>query len=607
MRNFARSTLTSREGTVTQSIFGPKTEFGQAIHAMKYRAPEETFDDYCVRYARTTADDEWHFRRLIRYLRNQQMLPAGRQQLAVGRPYQTTAFNCFVGASVPDDTEGIFEAVKRGALTLRSGGGVGWDFSTLRPSGEPIRGLGHGAVASGPVSFMHVWNSMCGTIMSAGERRGAMMGVLRVDHPDILKFVRAKQDQETLKNFNISVAVTDDFMEALASDGLYDLKFGATKFGQVRAEDVWAAIMENNWDYAEPGVLFIDRINEWNPLWYCEKIAATNPCAEQPLPPSGACLLGSINLVKLLVPAHEANGPALAAAAGKQVVRYELDLELLDDVTDAMVRAFDNVIDRTTYPLEEQRLEALAKRRMGIGVTGMANALEVMGMPYATPEYLDAQDRVLKLIMARAYRTSAELARKKGPFPKWDADSYCAGRFFLERLPGELSDEIRKSGLRNGLLTSIAPTGTISMAADNVSSGIEPVYALRAERLIFTPTGQRAFSTVDHALEFYGVEGRTADRVTAEEHIDVLCRAQRYVDSSISKTCNVAGQVGGEGPGVSYSDFKKLYLRAWAGGAKGCTTFNINGKRVGIMKSADPSDEGAACVFDAATGTRSCE
>lgn len=594
-------------GTTTNG-YGPQTDFGKTIHAMKYRSPEETFDDYCVRYSRTTCDNEKDFRRLVRYLRDQVILPAGRQQLAVGRPHQTTGFNCFVGATVPDDTRGIFESVTDGAMTLRSGGGVGWDFSTIRPEGEPIRGLGYGAVASGPISFMHVWHSMCGTIMSAGERRGAMMGVLRIDHPDVLKFVRAKQDMQSLTNFNISLAITDAFMEALYKDGLYKPTFKGVEYGALRAVDVWSAVMESNWDFAEPGCLFIDRINRLNPLYYCETIAATNPCAEQPLPPNGACLLGSINIVKLLQPAHEANGLMLAAQGGKQQVRYEIDWDMLRDAVDASVRAFDNVIDRTTYPLESQRLEALAKRRMGVGVTGMANALEVIGHPYASAEYLNMQGLILNEILRQSYLTSCELAEESGVFPLWDAGKYCEGEFFNSSLDNELKTMIRKHGLRNGLLTSIAPTGTISLAADNISSGIEPVFAHRIERDILTPKGKQTFEIIDAAFNHYGVKGRTSAEVSAEEHIDVLCNAQRFVDSSISKTCNVTGQVGGEGPGVPYSDFKKLYLRAWEGGAKGCTAFNSNGKRMGILQAVKEADDpGAACFVDLATGQRSCE
>ncbi len=582
--------------------YGPSTDFGRMVHAMKYRAPEETFDHYCVRYARATTDNDRDFYRLIRLLRDQVVLPAGRQQIAVGRPHQITAFNCFVGAAIPDDTRGIFQSVSDAAVTLRSGGGCGWDFSTLRPDGELVRGLGLGAKASGPVSFMHVWNAMCGTIMSAGERRGAMMGVLRCDHPDILKFVGAKMTAGALTNFNISVACTDEFMEAVEADGLYKLRFGGNTYGDVRARDVWGPMMDGNWDNGEPGVLFIDRINRRNPLRYCETIYATNPCAEQPLPPDGACLLGSVNLLKLLVP--QRSGPIAEVGA----MRYDLDYDLLADAVTAMVRAFDNVIDRTPYPLPAQAAEARAKRRMGVGVTGMANALETMGKPYGSPAYLAEQDRVLHTVMVTAYRASLELAREKRPFPLWDADKYCEGEFF-KGLPDDLQVLARRYGLRNGLLTSIAPTGTISLAADNVSSGIEPVFMERYNRIIKTPDGDREFEIIDAAYNQYGTKPRPAHEITPAEHVAVLCGAQKWVDSSISKTINITGQVGGEGPGTTFAEFKDVYMACYRGGAKGCTTFNANGKRAGILRPADTTDEigaGAACVFDPAIGAKEC-
>lgn len=604
--------------------YGPRTDFGKTIHATKYRTSDERFDDYAVRYARAvSANDEHLFRRVLRYCRDQSLLPAGRQQHSMGRPYLTTAYNCFVGGDVPDSYEGIMDALKWGGMTLRTGGGVGWDFSTLRPNGEPIRGLGHGSFASGPVSFMRVWNTNCETILTAGHRRGAMMGVLRVDHPDIIQFVGAKRATGELKNFNISVAVTDAFMEALESDGLYDLRFGDTRYAPVRAVDVWARIMESNWDWAEPGVLFIDQINQRNPLYYCETIRATNPCAEQPLPAWGACLLGSINIVKMLTPGQIGGGlsaqeemhgygssvlPFRERVVDSRASQWSIDFDLLDDVVDTAVRAFDNVPERTMFPLEQQRKEALDKRRMGVGVTGMANAIEVMGCRYGTSDYIAHQDRVLERIAHRAYRTSIELAKEKGPFPLFDSDKYLAGHFVTHVLPEDIRHGIAKHGLRNGLLLSIAPTGTISAAADNLSSGIEPPYAIRGQSDIEMPSGKVTFNTVDHAFEFFGVTCQTADETTAEQHIDVLCAAQRFVDSSISKTCNVAGQIAGAGPGVQFVDFKQLYQRAYVGGAKGCTTFNKNGKLFGVRRNLDDVEadsDGLACTFDE-MGRRTC-
>lgn len=609
----------------SSDLYGPRTSFGQAIHAAKYRAPEENFDDYCVRYSRAVSDNERDFRRTLQYTRSQELLPAGRQQHSMGRPYLTTAFNCFVGGIIPDSFEGIMDSLKEGGMTLRTGGGVGWDFSTLRPDGEPIRGLGHGSFSSGPISFMKIWSEMCETILTAGHRRGAMMGVLDIHHPDILKFITAKKDGTTLKNFNISVAVSDRFMEALYDDGLYSLEFQGTKFADARATDVWAILMENNWDWAEPGILFMDRINERNPLKYCETISATNPCGEQPLPPYGACLLGSINLPKLLRPKHTQSSIHLMRAGVISInearrdisIQYEVDYEKLADVVDCAVRAFDNVIDRTNFPLEAQRREALDKRRMGLGYTGMANCLEILGYTYGSPGYLEMQKGIGLEITIQAYKSSIKLAKEKGAFPLFDADEYCEGWFVNNVIP-ELKDDIRRFGLRNGLLTSQAPTGTISMAADNVSSGIEPPFSLKTKFTLHMPgrdQGLIELEGTDYAFEFFGVRGKTSGEVTAEEHIDVLCTAQSTTDSAVSKTCNVEGQVAGEGPGMGFEDFKRLYLRAWEGGAKGCTTFNKNGKRQGVRESLDQEaaasnfvqQDGAACFIDPNNGTRSCD
>lgn len=606
-------------------VYGPRTAFGQLLHSTKYRAPEEKYDDYCVRWSRATTDTDRDFRRAIRYTRDMLILPAGRQQHSMGRPYLTTAYNCYVGGLIGDSYEDIMEALKLGGMTLRTGGGMGWNFDTLRPEGEPIRGLGPGSFASGPISFMRVFDVNCETILTAGHRRGAMMGVMRVDHPDILKFIAAKRATGQLRNFNISVAVTNEFMEALANDGLYWLQFNGVRYQQVRAQDVWAKIMESNWDWAEPGVLFIDRINERNPLYYCEKIYATNPCAEQPLPPWGACLLGSINIVKALSPSRIGNIVDFARPEGSGVSidqrivdprssKYDIDYELLADAVDTAVRCFDNVPERTIFPLIQQKEEALAKRRMGLGVTGMANAIEIMGHRYGSPSYIAVQDQILEAIALQAYKTSIELAKEKGSFPLFDSEQYLRGWFVNNALNGEIRNDIRKHGLRNGLLLSIAPTGTISMAADNVSSGIEPPYAVHGKYTIIMPSGKEVFDTVDYAYEFHGIRCQTANETSAEQHIDVLCAAQRWVDSSISKTCNVNGQIAGKGEGVSFSDFKKLYLRAWEGGAKGCTTYNINGKLQGVRVVAEDDVEveaeaeaEGACIIDPETGIRSCD
>ena len=597
-------------------MIGPVTAFSQQLHAEKYRGPNESFDDYTVRFARAANDGESHFRALLDALRDQRLLPAGRMQLAVGRPHRITAINCFVGDSIDDSMEGIFKALTKGALTLRTGGGVGWDFSTLRPAGDPIRGLGFRAYSSGPVSFMGVWDAMCRTILSAGRRRGAMMGILRVDHPDILAFIKAKQDQTTLAMFNVSVAVTDAFMAAVENGDEYELGFNGASYGRADARQVFSTMMENNWDWAEPGVIFIDRINCMNPLGYCETIAGTNPCSEQPLPPNGACLLGSLNLVKYLTPRYgslaavdEDEHGSVKLAPGA----FEIDFDRFGRDVETAVRAFDRVIDTTFYPLEEQKVEAEAKRRMGLGLTGVGNALEVCGHAYASEGYLALQDQILESLRDIAYEVSVDLAKSKGAFPTFQADGWL-GSGFAETLPDSLRENIAKHGLRNGLLLSIAPTGTISLTADNVSSGIEPPYALEARRTIATEDGPQEVEIADWAWRVHGVRGRTAQGVTAAEHVDVLCRAQAFIDSAVSKTCNVNGvkTANGDGDGVTFKEFKQLYLQAYEGGAKGCTTFNINGKRAGIIEAADepearPETDGGACFIDAATGERGCE
>jgi ribonucleoside-diphosphate reductase alpha chain len=626
------------------TTIGPKNLFSQNLHGEKYRADGETFDDYCVRFSRTTSDGDDHFHRLLGMTREQRFLPAGRQQRAVGTPHQITAFNCFVADTIEDSMSSIMKTLTQGATTMRAGGGKGWDFSTLRPQGDRVNGLGDGAFASGPISFMAMWDAMCTTIMSGGGRRGAMMGVMRVDHPDVRKFIHAKRVpadvqvlwdiveampdsplrfqavmalQKTLKltSFNISLAMTDEFMEAVKVDGLFTLKFDGKSYGEVRALDLWSEIMESNWDWAEPGVLFIDRINKMNPLAYCETIAATNPCAEQPLPPNGACLLASLNLVKYLRPL------GVMLANGRPA--YSFDYEQFEqDIRDA-VRAVDNVIDRTMYPLPEQAAEAKAKRRMGLGYTGIANCIETMGFPYGTSGYIAELEKIHRFYTNTAYRASIELAGEKGSFPLFDADKWLDSGFAKS---GVLDDDvlwgIKHTGLRNGLLMSIAPTGTISLCADNVSSGGEPVFALEQRRTVRMAEGTVEVDLNDYAYTEFGTVGRTADEVTPKEHIDVLCAMQKYTDSAVSKTCNVYGQKGGKGPGLTFAEFQGLYMQAYDGGAKGCTTFNSNGKRMGILQAKPVAEEqqnpqeteatgtdGApkACFFDPATGMKTCE
>ena len=387
-------------------------------------------------------------------------LPAGRITAGAGTERSVTLFNCFVMGTIPDTMGGIFDALKEAALTMQQGGGIGYDFSTIRPRGAEVKGVA--ADASGPLSFMDVWDAMCRTIMSAGSRRGAMMATMRCDHPDIEAFIEAKKDPARLRMFNLSVLVTDAFMAAVKADGSWELQFGGRVYHTVRARDLWNRIMRNTFDFAEPGVIFIDRINAMNNLGYCETIAATNPCGEQPLPPYGACLLGSINLATLVRDAFDDHS--------------SMDMEALDRLVRVAVRAMDNVVDSSRFPLPQQAQEAQAKRRIGLGVTGLADALLMLGLRYGSDEAARITEIWMHAIARSAYLASVDLAREKGAFPLFDAAGFLASGS-MAHMDEDVREAIRTHGIRNALLTSVAPTGTISLYAGNVSSGIEPVFA----------------------------------------------------------------------------------------------------------------------------------
>ena len=502
-----------------------------------------------------------------------QFLPAGRILAGAGTGRSVTLFNCFVMGTVPDDLPGIFEAVREAAVTMQQGGGVGMDFSTIRPSGAPVMGVG--ADASGPLSFMDVWDAMCRTILSAGQRRGAMMGCLRIDHPDIEAFIDAKRDPARLRNFNVSVLVTDGFMEALKAGADWPLVFGGQVFRTVRARDLWERLMRATYDVAEPGVIFVDRVNAWNNLAHCETISASNPCGEQMLPPYGACLLGSINLARL-VP-HPFAPDAM------------LDEERLAELTRTAVRFLDNVIDVSRFPLEAQEAEAKAKRRIGLGVTGLADALVFCGARYGEGEAVRLSERWLAVIKREAYRASAELAAEKGAFPHWDPAMLDTPN--LKSLDEETRALIARHGLRNGCLTSIAPTGTTSLLAGNVSSGIEPVFAYAYTRKVLQPDGSRREEAVeDYALtvwkRLHGDEPPpdhafvTAQTLTPDHHLRMQAAAQALIDSSISKTVNCPED-------IAFEAFADVYVRGWEMGCKGLTTYRPNAV-TGSVLSADP-------------------
>lgn len=568
---------------------GPRLQFSDHLHQEKYRLPGEDYAEKCIRVAKRLCDTQWHYQQYVEMTQGMRFLEAGRIQAAMGAPKAVTPYNCYVSGTIEDsfvEGEGsIMQRATEAAQTLRLGGGIGYDFSTLRHNGALIKKLL--SYSTGPVSFMGIYNAICLCIASAGHRRGAQMGVLRIDHPDIEEFIEAKGNADKLTGFNISVAVTDEFMHCLEYQQPFHLRWKGEVIKTVDPETLWAKIMSHAWDWAEPGVIFIDTINRMNNLWYCETIASTNPCGEQPLPPHGACLLGSFNLAKYIKPM----GLGLC---------YDFDWELLRSDVPLAVRALDNVIDQAIYPLPAQETEAKSKRRMGLGITGLANAAEAMGFSYGSNRFLEFELGVLEVLRDEAYRASVELAKEKGPFELFDAVKYGQGQF-IKTLPEDIRFDIARHGIRNSHLTSIAPTGTISFCADYVSSGIEPVFEYEATRTVNMPNGVMDVDVSDYAYREWGVKGKLAADVTAQEHIEVLAVAAAKVDSAVSKTCNVDGT-------MEHSEFQNLYRQAWRRGAKGCTTFNKDGKRMGIMVKAEKeeAEDNATCFIDPETGRRDC-
>ena len=572
----------------------------EQIWDMKYRLKEAdgsavdlSVEDSWRRIARALAKPEddpaaWE-ERFYGALEDFKFLPAGRITAGAGTGRNVTLFNCFVMGTIPDSMGGIFDNLKEAALTMQQGGGIGYDFSTIRPRGADVKGVS--ADASGPLSFMDVWDAMCRTIMSAGSRRGAMMATMRCDHPDIEDFITAKRDPARLRMFNMSVLVTDDFMAAVKSGGSWDLTFEGKIYHTVEARDLWNRIMQATYDFAEPGVIFIDRINQMNNLAYCEDIAATNPCGEQPLPPYGACLLGSINLARLVTAPFEAGA--------------SIDQVGLDDLVTTAVRMMDNTVDVSRFPLEAQRREAQAKRRIGLGVTGLADALLMVGLRYGSDDAAAQSEDWLKRIANAAYRASVGLAKEKGAFPLFDADKFLQSPS-VRHLDQDVQDGIAQNGIRNALLTSIAPTGTISLYAGNVSSGIEPVFAYAYTRKVLQKDGSRTEEeVVDYAValwrETFGDKPLPEHFVDAQtlapaDHVKMQAAAQKWVDSSISKTINVPED-------ISFEAFKDVYMQAWDTGCKGCTTYRPNevtGSVLSVSEESDAApeaDKGAEVIY----------
>ncbi len=581
--------MTRFAAPIAEQIWDMKYRFKEADGTPVDRSVEDSWRRIARALASVEKDPAHWEQKFYDALDDFKYLPAGRITAGAGTGRKVTLFNCFVMGTVPDSMGGIFDMLKEAALTMQQGGGIGYDFSTIRPRGADVKGVA--ADASGPLSFMDVWDAMCRTIMSAGSRRGAMMATMRCDHPDIESFIEAKSDPARLRMFNLSVLVTDAFMEAVKAGGSWDLQFDGKVYHTVEARDLWNKIMRSTYDFAEPGVIFIDRINAANNLAYCETIAATNPCGEQPLPPYGACLLGSINLAKLVA------NPFGADAT--------LDEGALNDLVATAVRMMDNVVDASNFPLEQQAQEAQAKRRIGLGVTGLADALLMVGQRYGSDEAAATAERWLKAIARSAYLASVELAKEKGAFPLFDAEKYLASGT-MQAMDEDVRTAIATHGIRNALLTSIAPTGTISLYAGNVSSGIEPVFAYSYTRKVLQKDGSRSEEeVVDYAVQMwrdrfgdvplpdYFVNAQT---LAPLDHVKMQAAAQKWVDSSISKTINCPED-------ISFTDFKDVYMTAYETGCKGCTTYRPNDVTGSVLSVSETSektpevDQGADVIY----------
>ncbi|HOL55183.1 MAG TPA: adenosylcobalamin-dependent ribonucleoside-diphosphate reductase, partial [bacterium] len=553
----------------------------QEVWERKYRWGEEKIlDDNISRVAKEAAKveeteekrREWE-EKFYELMKDTKFLPGGRILAGIGTSMHQTLFNCFTLPVIDDSIEGIFEAVKLNAIIHSLGGGTGANFSTIRPEGAEVKTKG--GIASGPVSFMTVFDAETKTITTGNARKGANMGILNIDHPDIEKFITAKHTPGVLTQFNISVGITDEFISAVINDRDWELKFNGKVYRVVKARDLWDLIVRSAYDYAEPGIINLSTINRLNNLYYVENIQSTNPCGEQPLPPAGCCLLGSFNLTQFVMEPFTENA--------------RFNLESLNKYVPVAVRLLDNIIEISEYPFPAYEEEEKTKRRMGIGIMGLGSTLAMLGLKYSSVEGRHQAEVIVKAIRDSAYQTSAILAKEKGPFKHFERDKYLEGEF-IKRLPGEIRELIKENGIHNSHLISIAPTGTLSVVANNISSGIEPIFSLSYKRRVKMSSDSiqgdsfEEYEVMDYAYKLYReLKGdgpipsyfETAYDIKPEDHLEMLKTISFYVDSSVSKTINVPRD-------YPIESFFNLFLSAMQGGVKGLTVYR-EGSREGIL------------------------
>lgn len=543
-------------------------QYYDRLHAEKYRDKDQTKKQHQNQIAKNLATNKNHCRELKDILTKERFLPAGRIQAALGATErEVSPFSCSVSKIIGDSIPEIYQALTHAAMILRLGTGIGYNFSHIRPKGDIIQSLQ--SFASGPLGYMDLFDASAALISSAGHRRGAQMGILNVSHPDIEKFIDAKMESGRFLKFNFSVGVSDAFMHCVENDYDWHLIFNNKVYKTVNAKKLWNKIVHNAYTSAEPGVVFLDRMNRINNLWYCEQIEATNPCSEQPLPPYGLCTLGSFNLTQYLI-------------APDDMGYIKFDYDMFKNDIHAIVEAYDNIFDDAIYAIPEHKEEALNKRRIGLGLTGIANAIEMMvGRPcYGEKEFNTHLEKIAETLTIEAYKVSIELSKKRGPFSSFDAKYYTLSKFIEDTLPNDLVSDISKYGIRNSHLISYAPCGTISQCAGNVSSGVEPVFYHELDRNVLMPQGKEQVTLTDWAFRVHGFKGKTLEECTVEQHLAVAQICQKWCDSSVSKTINVA-------PNCTYDEYKDVYDKSYKMGLKGVTVFRPSELRGAVITKSE--------------------